>query len=202
MNWTLDGLAHTARISSITDKNGKTLINKKGLDGRKYSTNLLESAHLIRFADDFIFTSLTEKGTIRAKQAIEKFLEERGLTLNKEKTQIIKWTMGKKLNFLGWTFHLISPNKVNWLTDLPKSVSTRLKDRTKLYVYPSVKSTKNFRIKVKNLLSLKNVYLTPQQIIKKLNSIIWGWSNYFLPSPNQYSLRSYLDHYIFLKCKQ
>jgi len=202
MNWTLDGLAHTARIGSITDKNGKTLINKKGLDGRKYSTNLLESAHLIRFADDFIFTSVTEKGTIRAKQAIEKFLEERGLTLNKEKTQIIKWTLGKKLNFLGWTFHLISPNKVNWLTDLPKSVSTRLKNRTKLYVYPSVKSTKNFRTKVKNLLSLKNAYLTPQQIIKKLNPIIWGWSNYFLPSPNQYSLRSYLDHYIFLKCKQ
>ena len=202
LNWTLDGLAHTSRIGSITDKNGKTLIHRKGLDGKKYSTNLIESAHLIRFADDFIFTSVTEEGTVKAKQAVEKFLEERGLTLNEEKTQIIKWTMGKKLNFLGWTFHLISPNKVNWLTDLPKSVSTRLKDRTKLYIYPSVESTKNFRTKVKNLLSLKNAYLTPQQIIKKLNPIIWGWSNYFLPSPNQYSLRSHLDYYIFLKCKQ
>lgn len=202
MNWTLDGLAHAARVGSITDKNGETLINKRGLDGRKYSTNLLQSAHLIRFADDFIFTCVTEEGILRAKKAIENFLRARGLSLNEEKTQIIKWTMGKKLNFLGWTFHLISPKKVNWLTDLPKSVSTRLKDRTKLYLYPSVKSTKNFRVKIKKLLSLKTTYLTPQQIIKKLNLIIWRWSNYFLPSPNQYGLRSNLDHYVFLKCKQ
>lgn len=202
MNWTLDGLAHVARIGSITDENSKMLINKRSIDGRKYSTNLLESAHLIRFADDFIFTSVTEQGVIKAKKSITEFLEKRGLALNKEKTQIMKWTMGGKLNFLGWTFHLISPNKVNWLTDLPKSVSTKLKDRTKLYIYPSVKSSKNFRTKIKNLLNLKNTNLTPQQMIKKLNPIIWGWSNYFLPSPNQYKLRSYLDHYIFFRCKQ
>ena len=94
--------------------------------------------------------------------------------LNEEKTHIMNWTMGKKLNFLGWTFHLISPNKVNWLTDLSKSVSTRLKDRTKLYIYPSVRCTKNLRTKIKSLLSMKSINNTPQQIIKKLNFILWG----------------------------
>ena len=202
MNWTLDGLSHVARIGSVTNENGKIVMNKKKLDDRNYSTNLFISTHLIRFADDFIFTSITEQGVIRAKKSIETFLKERGLTLNAEKTQIIKWTMGKKLNFLGWTFHLISPNKVNWLTDLPKSISTRLKDRTKLYMYPSRESTKSFKTRIKDLLSLKNANYTPQQMIKKLNPIIWGWSNYFLPSPNQYRLRSYLDHYIFKRCKQ
>jgi retron-type reverse transcriptase len=202
MNWTLDGLSHIARIGSITDEKGRKLLNKRGIDNRNYSTNLLQPTHLIRFADDFIFTSLTEEGSIRAKKSIEKFLEERGLALNEEKTKLIKWTMGKKLDFLGWTFHLISPNKVNWLTDLPKSISRRLKDRTKLYIYPSVKNTKNFRAKIKNLLCLKNTNLTPQKMIKNLNPIIWGWSNYYLPSPNQYRLRSYLDHYIFYRCKQ
>jgi len=34
-------------------------------------------------------------------------------------------------------------------------------------------------------------------IIKKLNVIVLGWSNYFLPSPNQYMLRKSLDHYVF-----
>jgi retron-type reverse transcriptase len=202
MNWTLDGLSQVARIGSVTHENGKIVMNKKNLDGRKYSTNLLGSTHLIRFADDFIFTSVTEQSTLKAKKSIETFLKKRGLTLNVEKTRIIKWTMGKKLNFLGWTFHLISPNKVNWLTDLPKSISTRLKDRTKLYVYPSRESTKSFKNDVKDLLSLRNTNFTPQQIIKKLNPTIWGWSNYFLPSPNQYALRSYLDHYIFKRCKQ
>jgi retron-type reverse transcriptase len=202
MNWTLDGLSHVARIGSVTNENGEIVINKRNLVGRNYSTNLLQSTHLIRFADEFIFTSVTEQSVVRAKKSIETFLKERGLTLNVEKPQIIKWTMGKKLNFLGWTFHLISPNKVNWLTDLPKSISTRLKDRTKLFMYPSRESTKSFKTRIKNLLNLKNTNYTPQQMIKKLNPIIWGWSNYFLPSPNQYGLRSYLDHYIFKRCKQ
>lgn len=202
MNWTLDGLSQAARIGSVTDESGKIFMNKKNLDGRNYSTNLLGATHLIRFADDFIFTSVTEQGVMRAKKSIETFLKKRGLTLNAEKTQIIKWTMGKKLNFLDWTFHLISPNKINWLTDLPKNISRSLKNRTKLYVYPSRESTKSFKNNIKDLLSLKNTNLTPQQIIKKLNPIIWEWSNYFLPSPNQYTLRSYLDHYIFKRCKQ
>jgi len=174
MNWALDGLSQTARIGSVTTENGKIVINEKNLNGRKYSTNLLKSTHLIRFADDFIFTSVKEQSILRAKKSIETFLKKRGLALNVEKTRIIKWTMGKKLNFLGWTFHLISPNKVNWLTDLPKSLSTRLKDRTKLYVYPSRESTKSFKNDVKDLLSLRNTNFTPQQIIKKLNPIIWG----------------------------
>ena len=41
MNWTLDGLSQAARIGSVTDENGKIVMNKKNIDGRKYSTNLL-----------------------------------------------------------------------------------------------------------------------------------------------------------------
>jgi len=127
-------------------------------------------------------------------------LKERGLVLNTEKTQYLRWTMGKKLDFLGWTFHLISPKQVNWLTDLPKSVSTRLKNRTKLYVYPSNKSTSRLREIIKDILSMSNVGLTPEAIIKRLNEVICGWSNYFIPTANQYALRANLDNYIFKRC--
>lgn len=34
-------------------------------------------------------------------------------------------------------------------------------------------------------------------IMRKVNSIVYGWSNYFLPSPNQYALRRSLDQYVF-----
>ena len=173
MNWALDGLSQAVRIGFVTNENGKIVMNKKNLDGKKYSTNLLRSAHLIRFADDFICISVTEQAILRAKKFTETFLKKRGLTLNAEKTRIIKWTMGNKLNFLGWTFHLVSPNKINWLTDLPKNIFTRLKDRTKLYVYPSRESTKSFKNDVKDLLNLRNTNCTPQQIIKKLNFIVW-----------------------------
>jgi hypothetical protein len=47
---------------------------------------------------------------------------------------------------------------------------------------------------------MRYVSWRPQDIIRRLNPIIWGWSNYFLPSPNQYKLRSKLDQYIFRRC--
>jgi retron-type reverse transcriptase len=201
MNWTLDGLTQVARVGSCTDDKGRVIMNRK-IDAIRDKTNLLGATHLIRYADDFVFTALDEQSVNNAKEHIERFLEDRGLSLNKEKTRIIKWSMGAKLDFLGWTFHLISPRKVNWLTDLPSSVSKRLKDRSKLYIYPSNKSTKKFRSNIKEILNIKNASYTPQQIIKMLNLVIWDWSNYYLPSPNQYSLRSNLDHYIYNRCKQ
>jgi RNA-directed DNA polymerase len=200
LNWTLDGLSYAARKGSVTDKT--ILLNTVLPATTKNSqqpgkTNLYSSAHLIRFADDFVFTTLNPQGAKNARKAIEEFLNIRGLSMSKEKTRVIKMSMGSKFDFLGWTFHLISPNKVNWLTDVANSVSTNLKDRTKLYVYPSAKSTSSFRYNIKQATSMKFVALGPRDMIKKLNAIIWGWSNYFIPSPNQYSLRSNLDHYTF-----
>lgn len=33
-------------------------------------------------------------------------------------------------------------------------------------------------------------------MIKNINYVILGWSNYFIPSPNQYTLRKTLDLYV------
>ena len=71
MNWTLGGLSQAARIGSVTDEKGKIVMTKKNLDSRKYSTNLLGSVYLIRFADNFIFTSVTEQGILRAKSPLK-----------------------------------------------------------------------------------------------------------------------------------
>lgn len=161
-----------------------------------------ESNHLIRFADDFVLIGLTKQNVYKAKNKIEAFLNIRGLSLNLVKSRVHKWFVGKKFDFLGWTFHLLVVKTTNWLTRFSKNNFTRLKNGIKLYIYPSNKSTKNFRTKVKELLSLKNVSLTPLHAIKKLNLIIKCWSNYFLLSPNQYSLRARLDRYVFYRCKQ
>lgn len=213
MNWTLDGLAFEARVGSVTNEDGTSLINKilpitnprgdrEPQENHTNKTNLLGSTHLIRFADDFLLITMNPKGVENALRSIRRFLGERGLTLSEEKTRTIKMTMGSKLNFLGWTFHMLSPRKPNWLTNLPRSVSTRLKDRTKLYVYPSTKNTAKLRDTIKEVTSLKNTRIQPQDLIRQINPIIWGWSNYFNPGPNQYALRSNLDHYVYKKCMQ
>lgn len=110
--------------------------------------------------------------------------------------------MGKKLDFLGWTLHLLTPNKINWLTDVAHSVSTRLKDRTKLYVYPSKNSISNFRNEIKYILSSAFVKTPINTMIKNINYVVWGWSNYFIPSPNQYALRKTLDQYVLKRCRK
>lgn len=207
MNWTLDGLSFAARTGSVTDNEGKVVANKilpasRALTklGAPNKTNLLASSHLIRFADDFLFISPSAEGINNALRSIREFLGKRGLTLSEEKTRVIRMSMGKKLDFLGWTFHMLSPNKVNWLTDLPHSISTVLKDRTKLYIYPSRKNTCALRDSIKEWTGMKSVGLRPQELIRKINPIIRGWSNYFSPCPNQYALRASLDHHINRRC--
>lgn len=212
MNWTLDGLSYIARNGSVTNHTNRKIItteklaaeiklNKKNKKLKK-KINLLTSTHLIRFADDFLFITSNPDGIENAMGSIKRFLEIRGLELSDEKTKIIRMTMGRKFNYLGWTFHMFSPKKINWLTNVAHSISTRLKDRTKLYIYPSNNNTKSFRNKIKEATSRKFINLRPQELIRKLNPIIWGWSNYFLPSLNQSALRSRLDNYIFTRCKK
>lgn len=206
MNWTLDGLSDSARVASVTTpETGEKLINRileetADLSDKPNKTNLLASTHLIRYADDFVFITQNPDGIERARAGINNFLGERGLKLNGDKTRTIKFSMGNKFDFLGWTFHMLSPDKVNWLTDVPHSISTRLKDRTKLYVYPSSESTKRFRAKIKDCTGMSSVGLKPTEVIRRLNQIIWGWGNYFTPSPNQYYLRASLDHFVFKRC--
>jgi Group II intron, maturase-specific domain/Reverse transcriptase (RNA-dependent DNA polymerase) len=206
MNWTLDGLSYTARTASITSpENGKLRINKileatAELRDKPNKTNLLASTHLVRFADDFLLAAMNPEGIKNALVGIKAFLKTRGLELSEEKTSSIQFSMGRKIDFLGWTFHKIRPNKTNWLTNVPHFISIRLKDRIKMFSYPSAKNTKKFRETVKEATSMKYVSLKPQDMIRKLNFIIRGWSNYFLPSPNQYRLRGTLDHYVFRRC--
>ena len=59
-------------------------------------------ARLVRFADDFVLLSRTEALANKAKQRIEKLLEEKGLRLNDAKTKIISFSDG--FEFLGYIF--------------------------------------------------------------------------------------------------
>lgn len=104
----MDGLSFAARTGSITDNEGNIVANKILADTRALTkqgapnkTNILASSHLIRFADDFLFITASAEGVDNALRSIKEFLGVRGLTLSEEKTQIIKMSMGKKLDFLG-----------------------------------------------------------------------------------------------------
>jgi hypothetical protein len=60
----------------------------------------LSSTHLIRFADDFLFIARNPEGIENALVGIKAFLNIRGLQLSEEKTSSIKFSIGKKIDFL------------------------------------------------------------------------------------------------------
>ncbi|BAM07251.1 group II intron reverse transcriptase/maturase [Leptospirillum ferrooxidans] len=130
-NWALDGL----------DLWLKTWSEGKGL-------------HLVRYADDWILTGPSKDVLERAKERIQEFLTERGMTLSPTKTFIAHIDEG--FNFLGWNFR---------------------KYYGKLLIKPSEKNVKAILTKIRDWVK---GHKQAQQIdvIGFLNPLIRGWSNY------------------------
>ena len=61
-----------------------------------------KKVHLVRFADDFLVTADSQETALQCMETITEFLNERGLELSEEKTQIVHINDG--FDFLGWNF--------------------------------------------------------------------------------------------------
>ncbi len=108
-----------------------------------------------RYADDFIITAV-DKETITNGiiPLIKNFLKERGLVLSPEKSKITH--ISKGFDFLSYNFR---------------------KYKTKLIIQPSRKSIQEFKDKLK-IVFKKFRGVPAHALIRKLNPIIRGWSNY------------------------
>ena len=92
------------------------LLANIGLHGLEFSLKSIESGiGVIRYADDFVVTCRDKTKLIRARKYVEKFLKERGLKLNLDKTSIVNVKDG--FDFLGFNIRtydgkcLIKPKK-------------------------------------------------------------------------------------------
>lgn len=132
-NMTLDGLE--AAVKAVTPR--RTKVN------------------VIRYADDFVITGKSKElleETIRP--AVEKFLQERGLTLSPEKTRITRIEDG--FNFLGQ-----NPRKY----------------KGKLLIKPARDNVRSFLAKIRKTIR-KFTAMKTGDMIRTLNPIIRGWANY------------------------
>jgi len=115
-----------------------------------------DKTNVVRYADDFIITGSSKElleNTI--KPAVEKFLEERGLTLSQEKTKITHIEEG--FDFLGFNVRKYQCGKV-----LTK---------------PAKNSVKQFLAKIRSVIK-SNPTAKTENLIRQLNPIIRGWTNY------------------------
>lgn len=151
--------------------------------GVKYNSqgNISGTRAIVRYADDFVIFCESKEDTLAAKKQINEWLNNRGLTISKEKTQIVHITEG--FDFLGFNIrqYKVSNTKTGY----------------KLLIKPSKDFVKKCRKDIKEIF-LKNIGDTADNLIGKINPIIRGKANYMKPHVASETFRK-LDHYLFVR---
>ncbi len=118
-------------------------------------------ARLVRYADDCVV--LCKGNTDRILRGIRAVLADLDLTLNVDKTKIVKAKQAS-FNFLGFTFRV------------PKNPKT---GKYFPLVRPSKEAVKQIRAEVKGQLNKRNFVLPEEVVIAGLNKTLRGWIGYF-----------------------
>jgi RNA-directed DNA polymerase len=118
-----------------------------------------DKIRIVRYVDDFVVMHENKAVIEDSKLIIAEWLKERGLEFSEEKTRIVHSTEG--FDFLGFNCRHYE-NKQGF----------------KILIKPSKKSIETHSNKIKD--TLRKMKAAPQEeIIRKLNPIIKGWTNYF-----------------------
>jgi RNA-directed DNA polymerase len=122
------------------------------------------NAQLVRYADDFVIMARYQSA--RIDEWISHRLEDwLGLTINREKTSVVRLKQGESLDFLGFTFR--------YDRDLYGGAHTYLN------VIPSKKSLKKARETIREKTGPKMCYKPTPAVVQDLNTYLKGWCGYF-----------------------
>lgn len=129
--------------------------------------------NLVRYADDFIITGVSQSLLEdEVKPLVERFLQERGLSLSPEKTHVTHIDTG--FDFLGQNIR---------------------KYNSKLLIKPSQKSVKRLLTKVRDIIR-RNPTAKAGKLIWLLNPVIRGWAQYHRHVVSSEVFQT-IDHKIF-----
>jgi RNA-directed DNA polymerase len=130
-----------------------------------------KSGLLVRYADDFVIMCSTKHEVERAEERVRRILARLGLELHPEKTRRVELRDGKQgFDFLGCHLH--------------KRLSGRIweQSRKRLYFlhrWPSQRSMKRVRQRVKDLTHRGRCHHDLRVVISDLNPVLRGWGEYF-----------------------
>ena len=126
---------------------------------------------LVRYADDFVIACNTKASCEEAEKQVTKVMKKLDLTLHAEKTRRVDLSWGKQgFDFLG--------------CHLRKRMSGPIWERERKRYYflnrwPSARSMKRVRAKIRELTPRGRCHEDVRSIIKKLNPVLQGWGGYF-----------------------
>jgi RNA-directed DNA polymerase len=147
---------------------------------------------LVRYADDAVVLCRTRAEAEGALELVRNVLTDLGLELHPDKTRIVDLREGREgFDFLGCHFHarVSGPMLVRGIR------------RYYLHRWPSVRSMKRVRLRVKELTGRKRVGVKDVRVlISELNPILRGWGNYFRTG-NAARKFNQLDGYVWKRLK-
>jgi len=129
------------------------------------------TGEVVRYADDFVVLCSSREQAELAQQRAAALLGELGLELHPEKTRVVDLREGKEgFDFLGCHLHGRMSGKL-W--------EQRRIVRYYLHRWPSQRSMKRARQRVKALTGRSQVGMELKAVIGRLNLFLRGWGNYF-----------------------
>ena len=129
------------------------------------------TGELIRYADDFVVLCSSRAQAEEAHRRAQALLGELGLALNPDKTRVVELREGKEgFDFLGCHFHARMSGRL-W--------EQRGIIRYYLHRWPSQRSMKRARARVKALTARSQIGQELKVVIERLNLFLRGWGNYF-----------------------
>jgi RNA-directed DNA polymerase len=126
---------------------------------------------VVRYADDFVVLCGTQDEAERAREQAAALLFDLGLTLHPDKTRLVDLREGKEgFDFLGCHFRARMSGKL-W--------EQKRLIRYYLQRWPSQRSMKRARARIKALTVRSQAGQELQAVIASLNRFLRGWGNYF-----------------------
>ena len=126
---------------------------------------------VVRYADDFVVLCTSQGQAEEAQRRATAILGDLGLTLHPDKTRVVDLREGKEgFDFLGCHLHARMSGKL-W--------EQRRIIRYYLHRWPSVRSMKRARARIKALTARSQVGQELEDVIGRLNLFLRGWGNYF-----------------------
>jgi RNA-directed DNA polymerase len=129
------------------------------------------TGELIRYADDFVVLCTSQSQAEEAQRRATAILGDLGLDLHPDKTRVVDLREGKEgFDFLGCHLHARMSGR---LWEQKRII------RYYLHRWPSQRSMKRARQKIKAMTARSQVGMELNAVIHRLNLFLRGWGNYF-----------------------
>jgi RNA-directed DNA polymerase len=129
------------------------------------------TGQLVRYADDFVVLCTSQSQAEEAHRRATAILGDLGLTLHPDKTRVVDLREGKEgFDFLGCHLRARMSGKL-W--------EQKRVIRYYLHRWPSMRSMKRARARIKAMTGRSQVGMELEAVIGRLNLFLRGWGNYF-----------------------